>query len=852
MSNWKIPITVDLTAPWQRPRALPEPLMLVGDDHGHELRVTVREGGRPATLSGVAYGVFTRVDGVQVQCPGAVDGDTVTVAMSAECYACTGQLRAVVRFLDGDGRLCTLVDALMWVAEGVTDDPVEGSELPIADYTELYDLRRGASGAVYGSAGDAVRTEMRMAMYAASAAQAAVSGKVNKPAVAGRAWQALVTLGGDETAWATVGQPTDQQVDAALADYLEAHPLSIEHRGYVTPEMFGAVGDGVTDDSTAVQAAVDSGYNVRFLSRVYRFKNVVISRDIVIEGVGATLTPLGVTEASNQFINMFISQGADVVYRRLNFVGLGAALLQTVDTQSLIRAEGGSVRLYGCRFSHLYTVNTPAAKVVDRFANVLFAVGCDDAVEIVGCTFTALGGEEIVYVTPGAETPLVRRCRFAHNVVRDVSGYSFNLFAEQLEIVDNYVSGFRGPVNQLATTIFNCWANNALCQGNVVVDSDPRDVFDFAEQYAPASGYCGTMLRGYTVRIQDNVADIEGGIFAICVGERVALERNRVRGGALYLGYCTNGPVANSPAAMQPTAILDAEQARIVGNTFVYRASSKAEALAIRAAIEPYNAGYAASAVYEGRQQLRRCEIRDNELRFPDADGPAIPAVQLDTMIEHCWITGNTIRNPGLVGGLRSADMRLAVKVNATWGGATMRLLSVAGNTIHSADTESLLETVAVVCTLSSATSQYGFDLANDVAVVDLDAEGNTYDREHTAATIYGTTPPMVTRMTKFDLTPAVSATLINGKGVYYRGTNTVRLYLRINNDTELNGTLFTVPEGYRPGATRSGLYGALSVTGTGGLLACGMVVGADGSVSVHAGETVHVAKLTGCIEYAL
>lgn len=32
----------------------------------------------------------------------------------------------------------------------------------------------------------------------------------------------------------------------------------------ITPEMFGAKGDGTTDDSQAIQAAVDAGYNIRF------------------------------------------------------------------------------------------------------------------------------------------------------------------------------------------------------------------------------------------------------------------------------------------------------------------------------------------------------------------------------------------------------------------------------------------------------------------------------------------------------------------------------------------------------------------------------------------------------------
>lgn len=62
--------------------------------------------------------------------------------------------------------------------------------------------------------------------------------------------------------WASVGQPTDEQVQNAVDDYIDTHPELLND--YVTPEMFGAVGDGVTNDSQAVQDACDSGYAVYF------------------------------------------------------------------------------------------------------------------------------------------------------------------------------------------------------------------------------------------------------------------------------------------------------------------------------------------------------------------------------------------------------------------------------------------------------------------------------------------------------------------------------------------------------------------------------------------------------------
>lgn len=70
---------------------------------------------------------------------------------------------------------------------------------------------------------------------------------------------------------------------------------------YVTPEDYGAVGDGTTDDSEAVQDAVDAGYNVYFASNktYYLASTVTIDHDVHLYGgentVIKTETPSGGT-----------------------------------------------------------------------------------------------------------------------------------------------------------------------------------------------------------------------------------------------------------------------------------------------------------------------------------------------------------------------------------------------------------------------------------------------------------------------------------------------------------------------------------------------------------------------------
>lgn len=61
--------------------------------------------------------------------------------------------------------------------------------------------------------------------------------------------------------------------------------------GFVTPEMFGAVGDGVTDDADAIQLAFDSGKNVVGVGKYYCGKNITSNCNKKITGLVVELHP---------------------------------------------------------------------------------------------------------------------------------------------------------------------------------------------------------------------------------------------------------------------------------------------------------------------------------------------------------------------------------------------------------------------------------------------------------------------------------------------------------------------------------------------------------------------------------
>ena len=85
---------------------------------------------------------------------------------------------------------------------------------------------------------------------------------------------------------------SDEQIETAVSDYLGKHPL--EHGEYVTPEMYGAVGDGITDDVSAFSQVIATGKpilltqkyyvsaSITFTQSVYSYTNAEIVHDAIV------------------------------------------------------------------------------------------------------------------------------------------------------------------------------------------------------------------------------------------------------------------------------------------------------------------------------------------------------------------------------------------------------------------------------------------------------------------------------------------------------------------------------------------------------------------------------------------
>lgn len=177
---------------------------------------------------------------------------------------------------------------------------------------------------------------------------------------------------GTGTEWATVGQPTDAQTAEAVSDWLDKHPeatttvldgsLTEEKlsealkekvvNNYVTPQMYGAKADGTTDDTTAIQNALNylntkGGGIVYFPVGIYLINSSVQSYPNIImtgEGNNDSVIKIGVSEVS------LITANNNVV-ENLGFDGNATVLSGRPTMNTILNARGANIIVKDCYFS---------------------------------------------------------------------------------------------------------------------------------------------------------------------------------------------------------------------------------------------------------------------------------------------------------------------------------------------------------------------------------------------------------------------------------------------------------------------------------------------------------------------
>lgn len=104
------------------------------------------------------------------------------------------------------------------------------------------------------------------------------------------------SIGDGGAAWYIIGAGDPNGMDVLQLATNDC--ASMTASAYVTPEMYGAFGNGIDDDSACWQAAVDSGLNVVASSTVYLCGNITVTKNITVDCASARF----VCNADNLFV----------------------------------------------------------------------------------------------------------------------------------------------------------------------------------------------------------------------------------------------------------------------------------------------------------------------------------------------------------------------------------------------------------------------------------------------------------------------------------------------------------------------------------------------------------------------
>ena len=214
--------------------------------------------------------------------------------------------------------------------------------------------------------------------------------------------QNLRTKGNGLTEWVDQGLPTDEQTAEAVSNWLNNHPeatttvqdYSLTNKklvrgtlGFVTPEMYGAVGDGTTDDTEALQAAIDSGCAVLLGKAHYKITDTLTGVKALIGG-GMKISYIEMYDSSKPMITLENGENYNINNLCLKYVGtvqensnafylptgnVGQSIFNGLLIDNVHSGFYSNGNIYSCTFSNIWINKYSYAAI---YLNATGATGC--------------------------------------------------------------------------------------------------------------------------------------------------------------------------------------------------------------------------------------------------------------------------------------------------------------------------------------------------------------------------------------------------------------------------------------------------------------------------------------------
>ena len=312
--------------------------------------------------------------------------------------------------------------------------------------------------------------------------------------------QLLRSKGDGSTEWSDVGQPTDAQTAQAVSDWLDAHPeatttvadgsltetkfsaaLQLQTiKDYVTPEMFGAVGDGVADDSAAVQAAFDSGKSV-LCQNAYLVSDLTITNPLILRGGefingGSTNYVISVS-ADNVYIENIVLDAKELSNGiSFSYCNNGAVrnceiknAKATDDTYALYINRSNDITIDGCLIHDIANSNSKPTRGI--LANRSFRTIIQNT--IVHDISSGNDGDGIQIIFDGSsdetdEGSTIRNCRIYNCTKRYIKIQQRNCTIENCILLEDD-STFAASDASIALYDCNCTIRDSFINGNCVI-----------------------------------------------------------------------------------------------------------------------------------------------------------------------------------------------------------------------------------------------------------------------------------------------------------------------------------------------------------------------------------------------